>query len=64
MEINLAVSNLVSNTAQSPTGDAVNLLVLRKAMLLEGSLALQLIASVPQSSANPAHLGQNVDVKT
>jgi len=57
------LSSLASALAAARTGDAVSLLVMKKAMELEGQGALQLVKAATQGSVNPDHLGQAVDVK-
>ncbi|MDR3324074.1 MAG: YjfB family protein [Zoogloeaceae bacterium] len=61
MDINTAVSSLAAQTSQAQTGDAVNMVVLKKAINLQAAAALQILEALPQP-ANPAHLGQSVDV--
>ncbi|MDR3351589.1 MAG: YjfB family protein [Zoogloeaceae bacterium] len=61
MNINSAVGALANSTAQSPTGDAVNMLILKKAIQLQGALALQTLQALPP--VNPSHLGQGVDTR-
>lgn len=59
------VSTLVGlSTAQSQarTGDAMGIVVLKKAMEVQAQGALQLLQALPQPASNPPHLGQNVDV--
>ena len=54
------VSSLSSTLAQAKTGDAVGILVLKKAMDLQAQSAMQLI----QALSNPPNLGNSIDVKT
>ncbi|OQA34815.1 MAG: hypothetical protein BWY57_00214 [Betaproteobacteria bacterium ADurb.Bin341] len=57
------LSSLASALAAARTGDAVSILVMKKALEMEGQSALQLVAAATQGSVNPDHLGQSVDVK-
>lgn len=57
------IGSLSTALSQSQTGDAVSTLVLKKAMQIQEESALQLLQALPQPPSNPAHLGQNVDVK-
>lgn len=61
MDVSSAAS-LSSALAQAQTGDAVGVLVLRKALDLQQQSALQLLQALPPVPANPPHLGQHVDV--
>ena len=58
-----AVSSLSSMLSQAQTGDAVSTLVLKKAMDIEASSALQLLQAVPQVPSNPPNLGNSIDIK-
>ncbi|MCE1238831.1 MAG: YjfB family protein [Azonexaceae bacterium] len=57
-----AVASAVSSATQARTGDAVNTLVLKKAMDIQAQTAAQLLQALPQAS-NPPHLGNSIDVK-
>ena len=57
------IAGLSSSVSQVQTGDAIGVLVLKKAMNADAQSALQLIQSLPQPASNPSHLGQSVDVK-
>ncbi len=57
------VGSLSTALAQSPTGDAVATLVLKKAMDLQAQVAKELLQAVPQLPSNPLHLGSNVDLR-
>lgn len=57
------IGSLSTALSQSQTGDAVSTLVLKKAMQIQEESALQLLQALPQPPSNPAHLGQNIDVK-
>ncbi len=55
----------VNAASAARTGDAVNILVARKAMAIDQQLMTQLIQSATQttpSSALPENLGRNIDV--
>ncbi|WP_028448968.1 MULTISPECIES: YjfB family protein [Chitinibacter] len=53
--------NAASNAAPS---DVAPLMVLKKAMDLQANTTLSLLAALPApATVNPAHLGQNVDVR-
>lgn len=56
------IGSLSSAMSAAQTGDAVAILVMKKAMEIEGQGAMQLVQAATQTS-NPAHLGQSVDVK-
>jgi Putative motility protein len=56
-----ALSSLSSQMSQQRTADSVSLLVLKKAMDLQQSAAMTLIASVTPAGNLPSHLGQNVN---
>ncbi len=55
-----AINSTVNALSLSSTPDAVNILVLKKAIALEGRAALQLLDAIPAPSS-PAHLGNTVD---
>lgn len=57
-----SVNHLVAAANLEQTGDSVGILTLRKAIQLEGELALQLVEAVPQLPVNPPNLGQGVDI--
>jgi len=59
----LSVGSLTSALIQATTGDAVNTLVLRKAMDIQAQTALQLLQAVPQLPSNPPNLGNTIDIK-
>jgi len=59
----LSVGSLTSALTQATTGDAVNTLVLRKAMDIQAQTALQLLQAVPQLPSNPPNLGNTIDIK-
>lgn len=59
----LSVGSLTSALTQATTSDAVNTLVLRKAMDIEAQTALQLLQAVPQLPSNPPNLGNTIDIK-
>lgn len=58
-----SIGGLSSALAQAKTGDAVGILVLKKAMAIQAQSALQLLEGLPQAASNPSHLGNTVDVK-
>jgi len=59
------IASAGSAMAQAQTGDAVAILVMKKALEMQAQGALQLVQAAAQSGAanNPAHLGQNVDIR-
>ena len=58
------IGSLSSALSATQTGDAVSILVMKKAMEMQGQGALALVQAAAQTSAaNPGNLGQNVDVK-
>lgn len=59
----LSVGSLTSALTQATTSDAVNTLVLGKAMDIEAQTALQLLQAVPQLPSNPPNLGNTIDIK-
>jgi hypothetical protein len=62
MDIN-SIGNLNPALSQARTGDAVAVLVLKKAIDAQAQTALQLLQALPSVSSNPPHLGNSVDVK-
>ncbi|HJV93978.1 MAG TPA: YjfB family protein [Azonexus sp.] len=58
-----SIGSLTSALAQAKTGDAVGILVLKKAMAIQAQSALQLLEGLPQAASNPSHLGNTIDVK-
>lgn len=58
-----SVGSLSTALQQAKTGDAVGIAVMRKALELQEQTATQLLEALPQTTNNPAHLGQSVDVK-
>ena len=58
-----AVSNLSPALAQAATGDAASTLVLKKAIDLQATAALQLLQALPPVPSNPPNLGNSVDIK-
>lgn len=58
---NAGVSSAVS-AAQAPSSDAVNILVLKKALDMQSASAVQLIEALPQPAlATSGNLGRNVN---
>lgn len=58
-----SLGSLTSALSSSATGDAVGIMVLKKALEIEAQSALQLVQALPQPANNPPNLGQNIDVK-
>lgn len=58
-----AVGNMSSALSQARTGDAVAVLVMKKAMDIQAQTALQLLQALPQAASNPPNLGNSVDVR-
>jgi hypothetical protein len=56
------VGSLSSALSQAQTGDAVNTLVLKKALDLQAQAAAQLVEALPEVPNNPPNLGNAVDV--
>jgi len=54
------IASAGSTLAQAQTGDAVAVLVMKKAMELQAASALQLIQA---ATSNPEHLGQSIDIR-
>lgn len=57
-----AIGSLSSALSQAQTGDAVNTLVLKKALDLQAQSAAQLVEALPEVPSNPPNLGNGVDV--
>lgn len=57
-----AIASLSTQMAQQRTAQSAELAVLKKAMQLQESAAMTLIASVTPATHLPSHLGQNVNV--
>lgn len=58
------LTGLASALTQVQTGNDIGVAVLKKALDAQSQSAMALIQALPQpQSVNPAHLGQNVDVK-
>lgn len=59
------VAGLSTALPQAQAGNELSVRVLKKALDAQSQGALQLIQALPQPQpvSNPAHLGQNVDVK-
>jgi len=58
-----SVANASAALSQANTGDAVAIMVLKKAIDIQAQSALQLIQALPQATANnPPNLGQNINV--
>lgn len=56
------VGNVSAALSQSSSGDAVAILVMKKAMEVQAQSAMQLIAAVPAPAAvNPPGVGANVN---
>ncbi|KAB2926699.1 MAG: putative motility protein [Dechloromonas sp.] len=58
-----AIGSLNSALSQARTGDAVAVLVMKKAIDAQAQSALQLLQALPQPASNPANLGNSVDVR-
>lgn len=58
-----AIGNMSTTLAQARTGDAVAVLVMKKAMDIQAQTALQLLQALPQFASNPPSLGNSVDVR-
>jgi hypothetical protein len=56
-----ALASLGTQMSQQRTADSAQLLVLKKAMDVQATAALTLVASVTPSANLPEHLGQNVN---
>ncbi|MDR0777107.1 MAG: YjfB family protein [Azonexus sp.] len=62
MDIGSIVSQS-SALSQARTGDAVAILVMKKAIDAQAQTALQLLQALPSVSNNPPNLGNSVDVR-
>lgn len=58
-----SVAGLSSAMSQAQVGDAVAILVLKKAIEMQAQSAAQLLQALPSATANPPHLGSKVDVR-
>ncbi|MCL2345051.1 MAG: YjfB family protein [Desulfobulbus sp.] len=58
-----SIGNLSPALSQARTGDAVALLVMKKAIDAQAQSALQLLEALPPATSNPAHLGNRVDIR-
>jgi len=62
--MNISATAALASASSMQTGDAVGVLVQRKAMDIQQSQAAQLINSVAQSVPRPqGNLGQNINVR-
>ena len=61
-----AIASLATGMSQSRVADAVQIAVLKKAIDIGASSALQLLQALPEPTpvSNPAHLGNSVDTFT
>ena len=60
-----AIAALATEMSQTRAAAEVQVAVMKKAMNLQGSAALQLLQAAvqaPQPANNPAHLGNKIDV--
>lgn len=48
---------------QQQTNAQASILVLKKAMEIESSNAMQLLQALPQVASNPPNLGNNIDIR-
>jgi len=55
------IANLATAMAQERTDQAVGVAVLKKALDIQASGAMALIAAIPAPQSLPPNLGQNVD---
>jgi hypothetical protein len=58
-----SIGSLSTALGQAKTGDAVAILVLKKALDVQAQTALQLLQAVPPAASNPPNLGNSVDVR-
>jgi hypothetical protein len=58
-----SIANMSTSLSQARTGDAVAVLVMKKAMEVQEQTALQLLQALPQVANNPANLGNSIDVR-
>ena len=64
VSMNISGTAAVASASQMQTGDAVGVLVQRKAMDIQQAQAAQLINSVAQSVPKPqGNIGQNINVR-
>jgi hypothetical protein len=58
-----SIGSLSTALGEAKTGDAVAILVMKKALDVQAQTALQLLQAVPQPASNPPNLGNGVDVR-
>lgn len=58
-----SIGNMSTTLGQARTGDAVAILVMKKALDVQAQTALQLLQALPQVASNPPNLGNSVDVR-
>lgn len=58
-----SIGNMSTSLSQARTGDAVAVLVMKKAMDVQAQTALQLLQALPPVANNPPNLGSSVDVR-
>ena len=58
-----SIGSLSTALSSAQTGDAVNTLVLKKAMDIQAQSATQLLEALPAIASNPPNLGNAIDVK-
>jgi hypothetical protein len=58
-----SVAGMSTAMTQQQTNAQASILVLKKAMEIESSNALQLLQALPQAASNPPNLGNNIDIR-
>ncbi len=58
-----SIGSLSTALSQARTGDAVAVLVMKKALDVQAQSALQLLQALPAVASNPPNLGNSVDVR-
>lgn len=58
-----SVAGMSTAMAQQQTSSQAAIMVLKKAIDIQSSNAMQLLQAVPQVSSNPPNLGNSVDIR-
>ena len=58
-----SIANMSTSLSRARTGDAVAVLVMKKALDVQAESALQLLQALPPVANNPPNLGNSVDVR-
>jgi hypothetical protein len=58
-----SIGNMSTSLSLARTGDAVAILVMKRALDVQAQAALQLLQALPQVANNPPNLGNSIDVR-